>query len=274
MDLQEALFRLELSREQARVRFVTNRDEYALGHQLTDLTVVVPQPDASDALVSAEDFIERVAPEGHPQVDRATVAESAIAAAMAAQRQRRASAKVLGSLPSGWRNSVMPPESVTYAFADEEVTVRYRIQRSGDFWVGVDETEHVVTVCAFDGETIELEIDGRRIAVSVATDGDRWLTQGPGGDVELVEQPRFPIRGREGVAGGLVAPMPSNVLATHVAAGDKVEEGQLLMVLEAMKMEHRITAPMAGTVAELRVAEGDQVANGELLIVLSNGEGG
>jgi acetyl/propionyl-CoA carboxylase alpha subunit len=191
---------------------------------------------------------------------------------MAAQLQRRASAKVLASMPSGWRNSVMPPESVTFTLGEQEVTVRYRVQRGGQFWVGVADAEHVVSVCSFDGHTIELEIDGRRIKVTITADGERWLTHGPGGDVELVEQPRFPLRGGEGVAGGLVAPMPSNVLATHVAEGDRVEEGQLLMVVEAMKMEHRITAPKAGVVAEIRVAEGDQVANGELLIVLTDEE--
>jgi biotin carboxyl carrier protein len=45
-----------------------------------------------------------------------------------------------------------------------------------------------------------------------------------------------------------------------------------LLILEAMKMEHRITAPHDARVAELRVAEGDQVANGELLIVLADDE--
>jgi len=68
--------------------------------------------------------------------------------------------------------------------------------------------------------------------------------------------------------GGLTAPMPGNVLATHVAEGDTVSEGQLLLILEAMKMEHRITAPINGTVTQLLVAEGDQVANGEMLVLL------
>ena len=87
----------------------------------------------------------------------------------------------------------------------------------------------------------------------------------------LVEQPQFPDLHEQTVSGGLVAPMPGNVLATHIEVGDTVTAGQLLLVLEAMKMEHRITAPEEGVVAELRVAEGDQVANGELLIVLRAG---
>jgi len=59
--------------------------------------------------------------------------------------------------------------------------------------------------------------------------------------------------------GAILAPMPGKVIAVDVAAGDVVEAGQRLLVLEAMKMEHALTAPFAGTVAELSVAEGDQV---------------
>ena len=66
--------------------------------------------------------------------------------------------------------------------------------------------------------------------------------------------------------------MPGKVLATEISAGDAVKEGQILVVLEAMKMEHRITAPIDGTVKELNVTEGDQVDNGQILVVLEGDE--
>ena len=94
----------------------------------------------------------------------------------------------------------------------------------------------------------------------------------PAGQIELTELPRFPDLDRAGLAGGLTAPMPGNVVATYVSTGDRVEYGQLLLILEGMKMEHRITAPVAGTVTELKVQQGDQVANGELLVVLAGEE--
>jgi 3-methylcrotonyl-CoA carboxylase alpha subunit len=59
--------------------------------------------------------------------------------------------------------------------------------------------------------------------------------------------------------GAILAPMPGKVIALDVAEGDTVAEGQRLMVLEAMKMEHALTAPFAGTVRELAVATGAQV---------------
>ncbi len=68
--------------------------------------------------------------------------------------------------------------------------------------------------------------------------------------------------------GGLVAPMPGKVLEVLVRAGDAVEAGTPLMVLEAMKMEHRIVASADGTVVSIHFAAGDQVAQGAVLLEL------
>lgn len=68
-------------------------------------------------------------------------------------------------------------------------------------------------------------------------------------------------------AGGTAvkAPMPGNILDVKVGAGDTVAEGQVLMVLEAMKMENDIVAPKAGTVASVNVKKGDSVNRDDLL---------
>ncbi len=60
--------------------------------------------------------------------------------------------------------------------------------------------------------------------------------------------------------------MPGRVLALDVAVGQSVAVGDRLLVLEAMKMEHRLTATVAGTVGAVHVAEGDQVGDGMVLI--------
>jgi propionyl-CoA carboxylase alpha chain len=121
---------------------------------------------------------------------------------------------------------------------------------------------------------IEFTEGGQRHRRHVFRHGGRVWVQGPDGDVELTVVPRFPEAGaEEGVTGGLAAPMPGTVLAVHVAAGDTVAGGQLLMIVEAMKMEHRITAPHAGTVREVRARPGEQVASGDLLAVIDEIEG-
>ena len=65
--------------------------------------------------------------------------------------------------------------------------------------------------------------------------------------------------------GSLQAPMPGKIIALHIAAGDTVKAGQVLMVLEAMKMEHAVLAPCSGKATKLVVALGDQVADGAVL---------
>ena len=72
------------------------------------------------------------------------------------------------------------------------------------------------------------------------------------------------------VAGEAVnAPMPGNILKVNVTVGQAVKEGELLCVLEAMKMENEIFAPKAGTVAQVLVSKGSTVDTGATLVVLN-----
>ena len=66
--------------------------------------------------------------------------------------------------------------------------------------------------------------------------------------------------------------MPGSVIELRCAVGDTVEPGQVLVVLEAMKMEHHITAPFDGTVTELPITAGGQVENGALLLTIEEVE--
>ena len=66
----------------------------------------------------------------------------------------------------------------------------------------------------------------------------------------------------------ITAPMPGNILAVNVAAGQTVKSGEVLMILEAMKMENEIMAPKAGKVTSVAVAKGAAVASGDLLCTI------
>ena len=70
-------------------------------------------------------------------------------------------------------------------------------------------------------------------------------------------------------AGSLEAPMPGKVLAIETANGERVSEGELLLVLESMKMELQITAPIDGVVEGLELSVGDQVSQGDALVAVS-----
>ncbi len=256
----EASLRLARVLETTRIQgLITNRDF---------LVNVLRNPSflAGD---TTTDFIERVTPSRGRTPARGEIIEAGIAAAMFAQSERRARSNILKRIRSGWRNSIMPPELIEYTIGDEELTLEYQSQRNGSFLAMVDDQKLEVFVKSREGQQLTMEIEGRLVTCTVTADGDRWITHGPAGQIELTELPRFPDLDRAGLTGGLTAPMPGNVVETYVSSGDEVEQGQLLLVLEGMKMEHRITAPNPGLITDLLVGKGDQVANGELLVVLS-----
>ena len=90
-----------------------------------------------------------------------------------------------------------------------------------------------------------------------------------GGDSVLVEVPDFEAEA-EALAGGdaVKAPMPGKVIAVNVKTGDTVEKGQVVAVMEAMKMEHSLTAPRDGIVEAVGAEIGTQVPEGEILVAL------
>ena len=67
----------------------------------------------------------------------------------------------------------------------------------------------------------------------------------------------------------VTAPMPGNILAVNVQVGAKVEKGQVLCILEAMKMENEIAAPEAGTVSSITVSKGSTVQSGDVLVTIA-----
>ena len=237
----------------------TNRDflvttlrtpEYLAGHTTTD-------------------FIERVKPALQRSLDRSECVQTAIAVAMEAQAARRASARVLKTLPSGWRNSTMPMQSVTYLIGKEEITLAYQSQRDGSFKVVCDDVARAVTIHQAGNGAVDIALDGQRLQFEVQQHGMQWLVHADSGDLVLKEAPRYPDPRGVDTGGGLIAPMPGAVLATEISAGAKVSKGDLLVILEAMKMEHRIVAPRDGVIEQVHVSVGDQVDNAQLLVTLT-----
>ncbi len=85
---------------------------------------------------------------------------------------------------------------------------------------------------------------------------------------EIGPEPQQLRRPADGVL-NVEAPMPGSILDIAVKRGDTVKEGDVLLVLEAMKMENEITAAQPGTVHEIHVKVGDTVGSGEILLEIS-----
>ena len=260
---REATAKLARALESFEIQGITNNRDFLV------TTLRTPEFLAGD---TTTEFIERVDPARVRTPSEFEIEDAVVAAAIHAQFQRRSDAKVLRHIQSGWRNSLMPPERTTYDCNDTELNVEYRSRRDGTFLFSINGEQRQVQVFEENGNEIDLQIDNRRIPFRVAIDGPVCYVHGPYGDLEFVERPRFTIPGQEELEGGLSAPMPGKVLSTVVSVGDDVEKGDLLVIMEAMKMEHRIFSPLSGQVTELFVQEGDQVDKDAVLVDIKEAE--
>jgi acetyl-CoA/propionyl-CoA carboxylase biotin carboxyl carrier protein len=145
---------------------------------------------------------------------------------------------------------------------------------AGETCEGVVESIHVEEtapsrVTAPVGPTVErlrtVEVDGRRFEVRLSEPEPEWRA--------LARRRRDRVRSGHGGAGqdAVISPMQGTVLAVRVAEGDEVEPGQVICIVEAMKMENEVHAHRDGVVRDLSVEPGQPVATGQVICVISGG---
>lgn len=216
-------------------------------------------------------FIPRNFPQLAPRGTTAADRLHALAVALWEQAERRRHAEVLASLPSGWRNNPSQRQWVEFAHGQKTLRVEYRVEARGAFEASVGGEPHQGHILGEDEHGIVLEIDHVRRRFEIVPQGDWRYVDSILGSTALRELPRFPEPQSEQVHGGCTAPMPGKIIDVRVRAGEAVQRGQVLVVLEAMKMEHEVVAPAAGVVSEVRVEVGQQVEAGAVLVVLEEG---
>lgn len=210
-------------------------------------------------------FLERHDPSdlGRPLIDAEGEQLSAVAAALADQAHERSRRHVLASLPSGWRNR--PGQFQERGFRGEHGDHLIRYSLAGTPVVdGIGRIE----LLACTPELVEIGRDGLEHSFHVARYGEDRYVDSELGPARLETIPRFPTTDLAETPGSLHAPMPGRITRVEVAAEDRVEAGQILLVMEAMKMEHTLRSPHAGTVTEIDCAPGDQVEAGGVLVVV------
>jgi len=153
-----------------------------------------------------------------------------------------------------------------------EATVEVQDHPDGGYWVAIDGAEarhvHAAPVGAAewrvtrDGQSrrVALVVRGDDIAAQLGSEGV------PGTIVDPRDQALRALAG--GGQGEIKTPMPGAVVRVEVAPGDEVTKGQVLVVVEAMKMENEFRAEFAGRVASVPVSAGDSVESGAVLVVL------
>jgi 3-methylcrotonyl-CoA carboxylase alpha subunit len=125
----------------------------------------------------------------------------------------------------------------------------------------------VIATGKLEGNELYADIDGHRRRVVVVPGDGQFTLFGPEGAMQFaLAEPDFGEDDAIAGAAAFTAPMPGVVVKLLVEPGQPVEGGQPLLILEAMKMEHRICAPSGGTVKTFYFQSGEQVDGGEELL--------
>ena len=208
------------------------------------------------------------------QPDAVDAADMALAAVLQyRQRQRDAGGVFANNAPIdwGWRNGRPIDGHFRYLEGEQGMDVVVREQEPGAYSVGVGAESFVINHLDSEGDHRDLVlVDGLRMGVWHASTGRGQIELQCRGRYHCVTNTlAFTAGDAETVGSGTVtAPMHGSVLQLAVAAGDTVAEGQLLAVMEAMKMEHRLTAEVSGVVSAVHVAQGDQVAADTVILAI------
>ena len=147
-------------------------------------------------------------------------------------------------------------------FKTEDGLVELTISKQGDSWTYEGQSCQILD----DGRLQVTTVDGSSHLARAAKVGDIWWVHlcGQTFKLERIE----PGASANEEQGGLTAPMPGKVLEVMVEVGQEVTAGTTLMILEAMKMEHKIVASTDGVVTAINFNAGDQVEQGVSLLDL------
>lgn len=200
---------------------------------------------------------------------------AAILAAIAGHADRRLRRSVLPSLTTGYRNNRGSGQKVAFVVEEQSIALEYVDLGSGKFECWVSDgpsTPHVVEARRVDestpltgvnplAQTWSLTLDSVTTLARVVDAGEGYYVRMANGELlYLAEQPRFSAQTPANqMDHRCISPMPGKVVQVHVVKGQRVSKGDLLVTIEAMKMEHAVRSPKEGFVDAIIVSAGDQV---------------
>lgn len=187
----------------------------------------------------------------------------AIAAALFYQAAAQAHLAPLG----GWRNNASVPLHYRIGLEDQDWPVALQAIPGEPLRIQVAERSLELKIIHSDGRWATLEIEGVRQRHAYRLEAGRlWLFTRPG-SLQFVDRTQAQVTGQASVSSGtLKAPMDGAIVDVLVNEGSQVSKGQLLVVLEAMKMEHPLKSGIDGVLKRLQVKVGDQVKNRQILL--------
>jgi 3-methylcrotonyl-CoA carboxylase alpha subunit len=194
------------------------------------------------------------------------VPREAVLLAAAGEFSRGASAEPFAAGP--WRT--LGTVRLRYRAGEREYEVEAERSGDGRLRLRLDERAATIELLSVENGRLHAVVDGKPIVAGLAFHGLDALVSLGGESYRLIKPPPPDVdgagpEGTDAAGASLTAPMPGTVVRVLVDEGGEVEEGELLLVLEAMKMEQPVVAPYAGRVASLPYGEGALVPGGAVL---------
>jgi geranyl-CoA carboxylase alpha subunit len=184
-------------------------------------------------------------------------------AAMLLHERKRAASRLLHA----FRNSLPDANPARLVCGEVRETTTITAAGDGSYRVMLGDARHGLRIVSWQGLHLRYSFDGIQGNAIALVDDDK-LYLDVDGFAGTFEDHSLTSAARAAAAGDgkLLAPMDGRIVAVRTQPGDAVVKGQVLVVLEAMKMQHQIKATVAGTVSSVAVAEGDQVAGRKVLV--------
>ena len=259
------------TREEARRKLVRAVEDCVLlgvnGNQRF-LTNLLQHPEFAAGNASTAFIAEHFAAD--PSLSPQPPAAGELAAAAALLYQQSANARAHQGGLAGWRNAGNAPWRFVLKQGEQQFAVELEVLADGpqpSLLAKVGEQSISLKLLASDGRWASLELDGIRQRLAYQLDGDKVWLYGHNGNLQLSDITHLPVSSTAGAGSGSVkAPMDGAIVEVLVEEGARVSKGQLLLVLEAMKMEHPLKASIDGVVRRIGVSQGEQVKNRQLLV--------
>jgi geranyl-CoA carboxylase alpha subunit len=190
--------------------------------------------------------------------------------------QQSANARAHQSELAGWRSAGSAPWQFILKHGEQKYPVSLEVQVPGSqpsLLAIVGDTQISLKLLASDGRWLTLELDGIRRRIAYQQQSEQLWLYGHCGNLHLLDVTHEPAGGQNTASSGTVkAPMDGAIVEVLVSEGERVSKGQLLLVLEAMKMEQPMKAGVDGTVRRIGVKQGEQVKNRQILVEIEADE--
>ncbi len=170
----------------------------------------------------------------------------------------------------GWRLGHAGQRRLAFADGGEARIEMTAQGHAGDYRITLTEGMHTISGARLDGTALSLRIDGAMHRFQALLDGDDLLLHDGNQRLRLRAEPMYRrnMTGDTAADSRIRAPMPGRVVLVQKQPGDTVDAGEVVLVIEAMKMELALKAPRSGVIAELRAQAGDFVEADVVLALL------